>query len=369
MDKRERVLRGFFSAGKLRSWPAKQSKQLIVLAELIRDFQPEVAYQEKEVNSIILQRYDDFCLIRRSFVDLGFMRRADAVYRLNPVHRWPTFREQYTQVAERIRNEYKSRPDVLALGCFGSLRRSRLWTHSDLDLILVVELPQPAAAYQELDGVPVHWQLLTPTLLRSLDRAGLPLLQALAGVQIWSDPTGLLRTAVAHAESLLQERRPEMQFHEIMRMVAQLHQAERSLELDDEQDARLSLTNALQSLASVQLADHGETTARRSFTGGNLALPAASLCDSLQTLPLTSVLQQTWQQVRLRLPVLSQPLLRIIAGSGGMSYPELEQHPQLRGRGLSERLLHELCLLDTITQTRVPHPMVGWEFKFRAVQQ
>lgn len=89
MNDREKVLKAFFADGRLVSWPVKRQKQLIALEELLQDFLPGVAYKESEVNQLI--RYEDFCLIRRLFVDLGFMHRVNAIYQVNSPELWPTF--------------------------------------------------------------------------------------------------------------------------------------------------------------------------------------------------------------------------------------------------------------------------------------
>lgn len=82
--KKEKALQTFMSEGKVKSWPAKLSKQIFLLEELVRDFELGVSYEEKEVNTIIANRYEDYCLVRRMFVDLGFMRRENNTYQLLP---------------------------------------------------------------------------------------------------------------------------------------------------------------------------------------------------------------------------------------------------------------------------------------------
>lgn len=365
MDEQCKVLKAFFCDGRLTAWPVKHSKQLIVLEQLVSDFQPGVCYPEAQVNQLIRQRFEDFCLIRRSFVDLGFMRRESGVYQLNPEHRWPTFRQRFLRVADQLRAQYRSRTEVLAAGSLGSLGRGQLWQHSDLDLLLVVDQPHPAAAYQSVDGVPVHIQLLTPEWLQpGLSRARLPLLQALAGVEVWFDRSGLLRAAVAEASELLMARRGELQFIEALRAVAELHQAEKLSALGQETDAGLALANALQSLAMVQLVDQGCLPARRVSRSCELLVPAAQLLDQLPQLSPPAARAAAWAELRPRLAELAQPLLTVVAAAGPLAYPELEQHPSLRGRGLSERLLDELCTVGALVRQPVEHPVVGWEHKF-----
>ena len=86
--KRDKVLETFMPGGKVKAWPAKFSKQLVILRELVKDFAPATEYKEPDLNDIIAERYEDYCLVRRLFVDLGFMERREGVYRLLPEENW-----------------------------------------------------------------------------------------------------------------------------------------------------------------------------------------------------------------------------------------------------------------------------------------
>ena len=45
----------------------------------------------RSVNDMIAKRYEDYCLVRRMFVDLGFMRRENGIYQLLLEQNWPTY--------------------------------------------------------------------------------------------------------------------------------------------------------------------------------------------------------------------------------------------------------------------------------------
>jgi len=74
-------IRQFFQHGRLTTFPSKHSRYLEVLGVLITDFAPDSDYPEAEVNQILLHRNEDFATLRRDLVDLGFMTRANGVYR------------------------------------------------------------------------------------------------------------------------------------------------------------------------------------------------------------------------------------------------------------------------------------------------
>ncbi|HEX3304547.1 MAG TPA: DUF2087 domain-containing protein [Thermomicrobiales bacterium] len=71
----------FFQHGRLTTFPSKHSRYLEVLGVLITDFAPDSDYPEAEVNQILLRRNEDFATLRRDLVDLGFMTRANGIYR------------------------------------------------------------------------------------------------------------------------------------------------------------------------------------------------------------------------------------------------------------------------------------------------
>lgn len=88
-DERQKVLSSFMADGKVKAMPAQQKKQLYLLEVFAGDFEPGRDYPEREVNEIIKQRYEDYCLIRRDFIIYGYMTRERAVYRLTPREQWP----------------------------------------------------------------------------------------------------------------------------------------------------------------------------------------------------------------------------------------------------------------------------------------
>lgn len=51
---------------------------------------PSRDYSEKEVNEVILRRYDDYCLIRRDLIIFGYMTRHRGTYQPRPRDQWRT---------------------------------------------------------------------------------------------------------------------------------------------------------------------------------------------------------------------------------------------------------------------------------------
>lgn len=72
---RQKVINAFFEYGKLKSIPAQRKKERIILEEIVRSFEFDRVYSEREVNIIIADFYDDFCTIRRDMVSEKLLDR------------------------------------------------------------------------------------------------------------------------------------------------------------------------------------------------------------------------------------------------------------------------------------------------------
>lgn len=77
---KQKVLRSFFKHGKVTRMPAQQKKRWIVLEEISTRFEKGRTYTEQEVNQIIADLCEDYCLVRREFVEERIMARKDGVY-------------------------------------------------------------------------------------------------------------------------------------------------------------------------------------------------------------------------------------------------------------------------------------------------
>jgi len=77
---RQKILSTFMSDGKIARMPAQLKKKLILVEEICRAFEIGKPYTEREMNIIIADHYDDFCMVRRFFVDYGLFTRDNGVY-------------------------------------------------------------------------------------------------------------------------------------------------------------------------------------------------------------------------------------------------------------------------------------------------
>lgn len=78
---RERILGGVFNKhGRLVGWPSKEPVLRVVLEVVQTRFAPDRVYAEKEVNAILLDVHDDYCLLRRALVDYGYLGRDHGRY-------------------------------------------------------------------------------------------------------------------------------------------------------------------------------------------------------------------------------------------------------------------------------------------------
>lgn len=74
-----KIIAGMFSSLdplKLKTFPSKEKKKIIVLKKIAGKFEGNRKYTEKEVNTILHDIYDDFATIRRYLIEYGFMERT-----------------------------------------------------------------------------------------------------------------------------------------------------------------------------------------------------------------------------------------------------------------------------------------------------
>ncbi|MGG7144106.1 DUF2087 domain-containing protein [Clostridium nigeriense] len=62
--------------GALKSYPSKEKKKIILLEEIIKNFNVGKKYQEKEVNRILKRIFEDYVTIRRALIQYGFLDRS-----------------------------------------------------------------------------------------------------------------------------------------------------------------------------------------------------------------------------------------------------------------------------------------------------
>ena len=75
-----RVIKSLFENGRLRRLPVQKKKRRIVLEELASMFEYGRTYGEEEVDRIISEKYDDYCVIRREFIEERLLTRENQIY-------------------------------------------------------------------------------------------------------------------------------------------------------------------------------------------------------------------------------------------------------------------------------------------------
>ncbi|HOT75678.1 MAG TPA: DUF2087 domain-containing protein [Candidatus Wallbacteria bacterium] len=77
-SEREKVIKKYFPEsgfGRLKTFAMKEKSRMIVLGHIASNFKSGVMYSEKEVNSILLEIFDDYVTLKRYLIDYGFMGR------------------------------------------------------------------------------------------------------------------------------------------------------------------------------------------------------------------------------------------------------------------------------------------------------
>ncbi|MGI2750881.1 DUF2087 domain-containing protein [Bacillus cytotoxicus] len=79
-EENDEILKMHFTEGldgPLAKFPKKQKRKLIILRHLIKKFNRNKKYTEKEVNEILKGAYSDFVTLRRYLIEYGFLDRTD----------------------------------------------------------------------------------------------------------------------------------------------------------------------------------------------------------------------------------------------------------------------------------------------------
>jgi hypothetical protein len=82
-DARLLTLETFMPGGKLTAFPRKQEQIVTIMNEIAQRFEPDRQYKEKEVNVILEEVNEDYCTIRRTLVDYGYLSRHKGIYTKN----------------------------------------------------------------------------------------------------------------------------------------------------------------------------------------------------------------------------------------------------------------------------------------------
>ncbi|WP_047155271.1 DUF2087 domain-containing protein [Aneurinibacillus tyrosinisolvens] len=75
----EEIIAKYFEnegGGKLLEFPKKEKRKIAILKHVMKRFEPNKKYTEKEVNSVLKAVYDDYVTLRRYLIDYGFMERT-----------------------------------------------------------------------------------------------------------------------------------------------------------------------------------------------------------------------------------------------------------------------------------------------------
>jgi hypothetical protein len=79
-DYRKKVLKTFFKKNKLIKLPVQHKKKLIILEEIISEFNFDRKYDEPTIDHTINKFFEDHCTIRRLFIEEGMMKRDNGIY-------------------------------------------------------------------------------------------------------------------------------------------------------------------------------------------------------------------------------------------------------------------------------------------------
>jgi len=73
----DRVIGRFMKNGRFETLPVQHQRRRYIIEYILRQFELNRIYPEKEVNEIISRFHDDYCRVRREFIDQKMMNRKD----------------------------------------------------------------------------------------------------------------------------------------------------------------------------------------------------------------------------------------------------------------------------------------------------
>ncbi len=79
-EESEQTLSRYFKQGldgPLSELPAREKRKIIILKHIVKNFELNRKYSEKEINEVLKGIYPDFATIRRYLIEYGFMDRQD----------------------------------------------------------------------------------------------------------------------------------------------------------------------------------------------------------------------------------------------------------------------------------------------------
>ncbi len=74
-NERKTYLKTYFDGDRLVNFPSKQKRIIVILQHIVKYFEINKKYSEKEVNEILKAIYHDFVTIRRYLIEYGFLDR------------------------------------------------------------------------------------------------------------------------------------------------------------------------------------------------------------------------------------------------------------------------------------------------------
>lgn len=80
-DWERKTLRDYFEGTRLRQIPTVRKKRETILRCLVKEFQPDVTYTQKQVNEILVQRHEDVAYLRREMIGMGLLTRDRGIYK------------------------------------------------------------------------------------------------------------------------------------------------------------------------------------------------------------------------------------------------------------------------------------------------
>ena len=88
MNPGQKIIERFMVNGKFATLPVQRKRRKYILEHILKQFDLNRIYTEQEISEKITEFHDDYCRVRRDFVDEKMMYRKDGKYRRNASYKF-----------------------------------------------------------------------------------------------------------------------------------------------------------------------------------------------------------------------------------------------------------------------------------------
>ena len=270
-------------------------------------------------------------------------------------------RAPLNQALSSLKIALEAAPGLRSVAFFGSAREKRVWAHSDIDILAIVDRDGKHMKSRMLlwEGWEVELQALSPVSFAETAcvNRGSAFARALRSADVWFDRGGELTAACRLLSGMDLNARDLAVFRSTARLVESLHDAERHLHFGRHRKGRLALAGALEHAHALRVAEAGALPLREPWAHPS---PERDQLDALLAgADPAPTLHAAWATVRDGLGRRCAVLLQQVHRHAPLAVGVAEALPLFIGIPLSDRLMTELVDAGFVRRTFATEELTG----------